>query len=109
MIPSTAIEQAFRQESSQVLATLIGHLGDFQLAEDALQDALVAALEHWGAGVPQRPGAWLMQVASAKPWIACAVAMASVPEPRWMRCRKQQRQLMPNWMRSKTFPINVCS
>ena len=47
-----------------LLATLIGWLGDFQLAEDALQDALVAALEHWPAdGIPDNPGAWLMTTA----------------------------------------------
>jgi len=61
-----AVERAFRAESGQVLATLIGWLGDFQLAEDALQDALVSALEHWPAGVPARPGAWMTQVARRK-------------------------------------------
>ena len=39
-----AVERAFREESGRVLATLIRHLGgDFELAEDALQDALAAA------------------------------------------------------------------
>lgn len=62
-----AIERAFRQESGQVLATLIGWLGDFERAEDALQDALVAALEHWrDKGIPQRPGAWMTTVARRK-------------------------------------------
>lgn len=62
-----AVERAFRQEAGQVLATLIGALGDFQRAEDALQDALVAALEHWSAtGIPTRPGAWMTQVARRK-------------------------------------------
>ncbi|MBC8078087.1 MAG: RNA polymerase sigma factor, partial [Chloroflexales bacterium] len=61
--PYTAIERAFRQESGQVLATLIGWLGNFERAEDALQDALVAALERWRRdGVPQRPGAWMTTV-----------------------------------------------
>lgn len=61
------IERVFRQESGQVLATLIGWLGDFQRAEDALQDALVAALEHWlSEGVPWRPGAWMTMVARRK-------------------------------------------
>jgi RNA polymerase sigma-70 factor (ECF subfamily) len=63
----SAIERTFRQESSQVLATLIGWLGDFELAEDVLQDALVAALEHWQhEGVPHRPGAWMTMVARRK-------------------------------------------
>ncbi|MDZ4718557.1 MAG: DUF6596 domain-containing protein [Roseiflexaceae bacterium] len=63
----SAIERTFRQESGQVLATLIGWLGDFELAEDVLQDALVAALEHWQRdGVPHRPGAWMTMVARRK-------------------------------------------
>ena len=57
----------FRRESGQVLATLIRVLGDFDLAEDALQEALVAALERWPAdGVPDRPGAWLLTAAKRK-------------------------------------------
>ena len=39
------IERVFRDQRDRVLATLIGVLGDFDLAEDALQDALTAALE----------------------------------------------------------------
>ncbi len=55
----TAVEEAFRAEYGRVLATLIRHLGDFQLAEDALADALAAALTAWEGGVPRNPGAWL--------------------------------------------------
>ena len=51
------VEQVFRRESGQVLASLIGSLGDFDLAEDALQEAYVAALERWPReGLPDRPG-----------------------------------------------------
>jgi RNA polymerase sigma-70 factor, ECF subfamily len=47
-----------------VLATLIGVLGDFDLAEDALQDAVAVALERWPRdGVPQNPAAWLVTTA----------------------------------------------
>jgi RNA polymerase sigma-70 factor, ECF subfamily len=47
-----------------VLATLIGVLGDFDLAEDALQDAVAVALRRWpGDGVPANPAAWLVTVA----------------------------------------------
>jgi RNA polymerase sigma-70 factor, ECF subfamily len=69
MNPTAAdtIERIFRQEAGQVLAALIARLGDFQRAEDALQDALVAALEHWPrTGLPQRPGAWLLTAARRK-------------------------------------------
>src|ERR1700674_3006194 len=54
----------FRAESGPVLATLIRVLGDFQLAEDALQDALTTALETWSKdGLPASPGAWLTTTA----------------------------------------------
>jgi RNA polymerase sigma-70 factor, ECF subfamily len=63
----TVIEKIFREEHGRVLAALIGALGDFSLAEDALQDALIAALEQWQArGVPRNPGAWLTTVAKRK-------------------------------------------
>ena len=62
-----AIEQLYRRESGRVLARLIGLLGDFDLAEDALQEALVAALEHWPrAGLPRNPAAWLTVAARRK-------------------------------------------
>ena len=41
------IEETFRQDGGRLIAGLISLLGDFQLAEDVLQEALVAALEHW--------------------------------------------------------------
>ncbi|MGH2881540.1 MAG: RNA polymerase sigma factor, partial [Solirubrobacteraceae bacterium] len=55
-----AVARAFRDERAAVLATLIRHVGDFQLAEDAVQDAYAAALTTWPRdGVPAHPGAWL--------------------------------------------------
>jgi RNA polymerase sigma-70 factor (ECF subfamily) len=64
---ASALERVFRAESGPVLATLIRLLGDFQLAEDALQDAAAAALETWPAsGVPAAPGAWLTTTARRK-------------------------------------------
>ena len=61
------IEDVFRRESGQVLASLIGSLGDFDLAEDALQEACVTALERWPRdGLPDRPGAWLLTAARRK-------------------------------------------
>jgi RNA polymerase sigma-70 factor (ECF subfamily) len=54
------IERTFREEHGRILAALISQFGDFTLAEDALQDALVNALERWEIdGVPRNPGAWL--------------------------------------------------
>ncbi len=64
MTAAAEIETAFREEHGRVLAALISQLGDFTLAEDALQDALVDALERWETdGVPRNPGAWLLTVA----------------------------------------------
>jgi RNA polymerase sigma-70 factor (ECF subfamily) len=64
MTTSTPIEKTFREEHGRVLAALISRLGDFELAEDALQDALVNALERWEIdGIPRNPGAWLLTVA----------------------------------------------
>ncbi|MCL5997167.1 MAG: RNA polymerase sigma factor [Chloroflexi bacterium] len=61
------LERVHRQEYGQLLATLIGWLGDFDLAEEALQDAFLAALEHWQRdGVPHKPGAWLTTTARRK-------------------------------------------
>src|SRR5258708_22990010 len=61
------IEETFREEHGRVLAALISQLGDFTLAEDALQDALVNALERWKIdGVPRNPGAWLTTVAKRR-------------------------------------------
>ena len=64
MTAAAQIERTFREEHGRVVAALISQLGDFELAEDALQDALVIALERWEVdGVPRKPGAWLMTVA----------------------------------------------
>ncbi|MDJ0953990.1 MAG: RNA polymerase sigma factor [Acidimicrobiia bacterium] len=62
-----AIERAFRDEYGRVVATLIRQVGDFALAEDAVQDAVTAALTKWSeAGVPNNPGAWLTTTARRK-------------------------------------------
>ena len=57
----------FRREAGQALAKLIRFLGDIDLAEDALQDAIVAALESCAAcGVPDSPLAWLLTTAKRR-------------------------------------------
>jgi RNA polymerase sigma-70 factor (ECF subfamily) len=67
MTTTAQIEKTFREEHGRVLAALISQLGDFALAEDALQEALVNALERWEAvGVPRSPGAWLLAVAKRR-------------------------------------------
>jgi RNA polymerase sigma-70 factor (ECF subfamily) len=64
---SAEIEKIFRDETGRALATLIRLVGDFDLAEDALQEAFAAALERWpSAEVPANPRAWLVNVARNK-------------------------------------------
>jgi RNA polymerase sigma-70 factor (ECF subfamily) len=59
-----AVDAAYRDEWGQVVATLIGLTGDWDLAEDCVQDAFAAALATWARdGVPDRPGAWLTTTA----------------------------------------------
>src|SRR5207344_165738 len=63
----TEIEKIFRDEASRALATLIRVVGDFDLAEDALQDAFAVALERWPvAEPPSNPRAWLVNVGRNK-------------------------------------------
>ncbi|MEZ4701815.1 MAG: sigma-70 family RNA polymerase sigma factor [Rhodothermales bacterium] len=73
------LDRIHRQEHGQILATLVSWLGDFERAEDAVQDALLEALERWPRdGVPDRPGAWLTTVARRK---ALDRLRRSTPEP----------------------------
>lgn len=62
-----AVDAIYAAESRRVLATLIRLLGDFDIAEEALQDAFRAALEQWPRdGVPDNPRAWLISTARFK-------------------------------------------
>jgi RNA polymerase sigma-70 factor, ECF subfamily len=61
---TTALEQVFRDQWGYVLAALIGFLGDFDLAEEAAQEAFAIAAERWPRdGAPDNPRAWLMTTA----------------------------------------------
>ncbi len=63
----TEIDKIFRDEAGRALATLIRLVGDFDLAEDALQDAFAVALERWPATeLPANPRAWLVNVGRNK-------------------------------------------
>jgi RNA polymerase sigma-70 factor (ECF subfamily) len=60
----TDLEQVFRDQWGRVLASLIGFLGDFDLAEEAAQEAFAIAAQRWpGDGAPDNPGAWLVVTA----------------------------------------------
>ena len=61
------LERAYRQEATRIRAALAARLGDVALAEEAVQDAFIEALEHWRAdGVPPNPGGWLATTAWRK-------------------------------------------
>lgn len=63
----SAAARVFREESGRIVATLIRLSGSFDLAEEAMQDALASAIETWGRdGVPANPAAWITTVARRK-------------------------------------------
>lgn len=66
-LPGRTVESIFRQESGRIIAGLIRISGSFDLAEEAMQDALAAALVHWEKdGPPDNPAAWITAVARRK-------------------------------------------
>ena len=64
---SRAIDAVMRADRGRLLSALIARFRDFQLAEDALQEAATSALVHWGrSGLPASPQGWLLKVAGTK-------------------------------------------
>ena len=64
---TNAVEEVFRREHGKIIASLIGTFGSFDIAEDAMQDALVSALDRWPIdGIPDNPAAWLTMAARRK-------------------------------------------
>jgi RNA polymerase sigma-70 factor, ECF subfamily len=85
-----ALDQVFREQWGRVLAALIGFLGDFDLAEEAAQEAFAIASERWPrAGIPREPGAWLVATARNRAidrirrdrTLAQKTRLLEVPEP----------------------------
>ena len=67
MAAAAAVEQLYHADYGRILATLIRVFGDFDLAEDALQEALIAAAERWESdGIPSTPAAWVTTAARRK-------------------------------------------
>jgi RNA polymerase sigma-70 factor, ECF subfamily len=64
---TTAIDSVYRSDWGRIVATLIRFFGDFDVAEEAAQEAFAAAVEQWPvAGVPEYPRAWIIQTARHK-------------------------------------------
>ncbi|GIG70252.1 RNA polymerase sigma factor [Phytomonospora endophytica] len=66
MKPGREVEDLLRASAPRVLAALVRRYGHFSAAEDAVQEALLAAAGAWSDGVPTDPGAWLIRVASRR-------------------------------------------
>ncbi|GGT88944.1 RNA polymerase sigma24 factor [Actinomadura livida] len=66
-VPAGRVEELLRRSAPRAVAALARRSGRFETAEDAVQEALLAAAEHWPReGVPDRPEAWLIRVASRR-------------------------------------------
>lgn len=64
---NVAVDAIYRSDWGRIVATLIRQFGDFELAEDAAQEAFTAAVDQWRSeGVPQSPSAWIIQTAKHK-------------------------------------------
>jgi RNA polymerase sigma-70 factor, ECF subfamily len=64
---ATTVEMLYRSDWGRIVATLIGLVGDFDLAEECAQEAFATAVEHWqSSGVPDFPRAWIIQTARHK-------------------------------------------
>ncbi len=67
MNAAAAVEELYRADWGRIVATLIGLVGDFDLAEEAAQEAFTAAVDQWKeSGVPEFPRAWIIQAARNK-------------------------------------------
>ena len=66
-VPHELVETLYRSDWGRIVATLIGMLGDFDLAEDVAQEAFAAAVAQWPeSGVPEHPRAWIIKTARHK-------------------------------------------
>jgi len=65
--PNVTVDNLYRSDWGRIVATLIRHFGDFELAEDAAQEAFTIAVDQWREeGVPDYPRAWIIQTAKHK-------------------------------------------
>jgi RNA polymerase sigma-70 factor (ECF subfamily) len=66
-IANTTVDEVYRSDWGRIVATLIGTFGDFDLAEEAAQEAFAAAVNQWRTtGIPDSPAAWIIQTARHK-------------------------------------------
>lgn len=104
MTSATSVaDDLFRREGARLVATLAAHLGTdrLQLAEDAVQEALVRALQSWPyRGIPENPDAWLTQVAKN-------LALDTLRrEKTWRRKEAQITAEQERWLTREDEPLN---
>src|SRR5687767_15865415 len=64
---NTAVDDVYRADWGRIVATLIRSFGDFEVAEEAAQEAFAAAVDQWRTeGIPDSPPAWIIQTARHK-------------------------------------------
>src|SRR5919198_4956370 len=64
MLPAAEIDRVFRQEYGRAVAVLVRVFGDIDVAEEAVQDAFTAAVQHWpSSGLPPSPAGWIITTA----------------------------------------------
>jgi predicted RNA polymerase sigma factor len=102
---SKALEAVLRQDRGRLMAALTYRLHSFQLAEDALQEASISALVHWGRdGLPHSPQGWLIRVAFRK-------ALDQLRSEAARGARRRPCSSSTNcWARTspRPFPTNAC-
>ena len=92
------LEQAFRDQWGRVLATLIGLLGDFDLAEEAAQEAFAIAARRWPVdGTPDNPGAWLIATGRNR-------AIDRIRRDRTLAAKTRLLQIPEDTVSPTTFP-----
>jgi len=65
--PNLTVDEVYRSDWGRIVATLIRHFGDFEVAEEAAQEAFAVAVDQWRVdGVPEYPRAWIIQTAKHK-------------------------------------------
>jgi len=102
------LDAVYRAESRRVLATLIRLLGDFDLAEEALQDAFRAALEQWPRdGVPANPRAWLVSAGRFKAIDGIRVAGVEGIHHAVSSGQPTHTLLLQRGSREITIPVNI--
>ena len=106
---SPVLEQVFRDDWGRVLASLVGFLGDIELAEDAAQEAFATAAERWPRdGVPANPTGWLITTARnrAIDRIRRERTLAARPSSWSASCETDRRR---RWTRRRRSPTSGSS